>query len=132
MLEQKNGFYAFESALHVFPLSPDANMGLEGWNTQSLWRNNYGHLADGLLFFGEDIFQDQFCLSKWEPGVYRFHSETGQRSLMGGSLEKWAGLILSNHQAETGWPFAHEWQEKNGPLSFGERLMPKTPFFLGG
>ena len=27
---------------------------------------------------------------------------------------------------------AHEWQAKNGPLPSGKRLMPKTPFFLGG
>jgi hypothetical protein len=51
---------------------------------------------------------------------------------MAESVEEWAGVILSNYRVETGWPFVHEWQEKNGPLPLGKRLMPKTPFFLGG
>src|SRR5215470_17689790 len=78
MLEQKNGFYAFEYALHVFPLTSDPETGLEGWNAESLWRSGYEDLAEGLLFFAEDILQDQFCLSKKESGLYRFHAETGQ------------------------------------------------------
>lgn len=132
VLEQKNGFYAFEFALHVFPLSNDPTMGLQGWNAESLWRGNYGDLGEGLLFFAEDILQDQFCLRKAGPGVCRFHAETGQTTFMAESVEKWAGLILSGYETETGWPLVHEWQKKNGPLSFGQRLMPKTPFFLGG
>ena len=132
MLEQKNGFYAFEYALHVLPLSSDTESGLEGWNAESLWRNGYEDLAEGLLFFAEDILQDQFCLSKKQKGVYRFHAETGQTSFMATSIEEWAGVILSDYKTQTGWPLAHEWQGKNGRLPFGRRLMPTTPFFLGG
>lgn len=86
MLEQKNGFYAFESALHVFPLTSDPKTGLESWNADSLWRNGYGDFADGLLFFAEDILQDQFCLSKKQSGVHRFHAETGQTTFMAESV----------------------------------------------
>jgi hypothetical protein len=132
MLELKNGFYAFEFALHVFPLTSDPATGLEGWNAGSLWRNEYSDLAEGLLFFAEDILQDQFCLSHKQSGVLRFHAETGQTTAMAESVENWAELIMSNYRIETGWPFVHEWQKKNGPLPLGKRLMPKTPFFLGG
>src|SRR5271157_1907267 len=132
MLEQKNGFYTFEFALHVFPLTSDPQTGLEGWNAGSLWRNEYEDLTEGLLFFAEDILQDQFCLSKKKSGVHRFQAETAQTTFMADSMEGWAGLILSNFRMETGWPLVHEWQEKNGPLPLGKRLMPKTPFFLGG
>jgi hypothetical protein len=132
MLERKNGFYAFEFALHAFPLTSDSQTGLEGWNSGSLWRDEYEDLAEGLLFFAEDILQDQFCLSQKQGGVYRFHAETGETTLMAESVEEWAGVILSNYRTETGWPFIHEWQERNGPLPLGKRLMPKTPFFLGG
>ncbi|MBO0912515.1 MAG: SMI1/KNR4 family protein [Acidobacteria bacterium] len=132
MLEQKNGFYAFEYALHAFPLTGDPETGLDAWNAGSLWRDEYQDLAEGLLFFAEDIFEDQFCLSKKHGGVHRFHAETGQTTLMAASVEEWAEVILSNYKIETGWPLAHEWQEKNGRLPLGKRLMPKTPFFLGG
>ncbi len=132
MLERKNGFYAFESALHVFPLTSELVNGssLVEWNSDSLWRNDYGDLALGLLFFAEDIFQDQFCLSS--SGVLRFNAATGGTKLMADSLENWAQIILRDHDHETGWKFASRWQAENGPLAPGKRLMPKIPFFLGG
>jgi hypothetical protein len=132
MLLQKNGFYAFESALHVFPLTNNFGSGVEGWNADKLWRNQYQGLAEGLFFFAEDIFQDQFCLSQKEEGVFRFIAETGQTTFSGSSLEKWAERIMTDCRVETGSPLAHEWQEKNGPLKDGQRLMPKIPFIMGG
>lgn len=130
MLEKKNGFYAFESALHVFPVSPDPIAGLEDWNSVPLWRNLYGDLAVGLLFFAEDVFQDQFCITS--DGISRFKAETGATVLMADSVEGWARAILSDNEYETGYTTAHAWQAGNGPLSPGKRLMPKIPFFLGG
>jgi len=132
MLELKNGFYAFESALHVFPLTrdPAAGLNLEEWNSDSLWRSDYGDLTTGLLFFAEDVFQDQFCLSA--NGVLRFDAETGGSKPLAGSLEQWADGLLRDRNRETGWTFAHKWQLENGTLPHGKRLMPKTPFFLGG
>src|SRR5579862_4473758 len=72
MLQRKNGFYAFEMAFHVFPVSSPDFMSVEEWNSDSLWRAGYGDLARGLLFFAEDIFQDQFCLSA--DGIVRFEA----------------------------------------------------------
>jgi len=132
LLQAKNGFYAFESALHVFPLADDSETGLEAWNALSSWRCGYEDLADGLLFFAEDILQDQFCLSTKESGILRFYAETGQTVSVANSVEEWASMILSDYRQETGWPFAHDWQTKHGPLPPGKRLMPKIPFFLGG
>ena len=130
MLWQKNGFYAFESALHVFPTASSDCMSLEEWNAPSLWRDGYHDLAKGLIFFAEDILQDQFCLSN--TGVIRFHSETGENNILADSIENWAALLLRDHRKETGWPLASEWQRINGPLPPGKRLMPKVPFVLGG
>lgn len=132
LLQQKNGFYAFESALHVFPLTSDSESGLEAWNAEPLWRNEYGDLANDLLFFAEDILQDQFCLSKRPSRVLRFHAETGRTEGVASSLERWADKLLSDFRTETAWVLAHEWQRQKGPLPLGKRLMPKTPFFLGG
>lgn len=130
MLERKNGFYAFESSLHVFPLTSAVGMSLEEWNSDSLWRNGYQDLAEGLLFFAEDIFQDQFCLAA--DGVRRFQAEIGATAFMADSIKGWAEQILDNFARETGWPLASKWQAQNGPLPGGKRLMPKIPFFLGG
>jgi hypothetical protein len=130
MFESKNGFYAFESALHVFPLTSAVEMSLEEWNADSFWRGGYKDLAAGLLFFAEDAFQNQYCLSA--NGVLHFYSETGATVVMADSMEGWAENILGNYKSKTGWALASKWQAENGPLPTGKRLMPKIPFFLGG
>jgi hypothetical protein len=130
MLECKNGFYAFESALHVFPLTSSVGMSLEEWNADSLWRDGYRDLAEGLLFFAEDAFQDQFCLSG--HGVLRFCAETGAAAFMADSIESWAAEILADYKCQTAWTLANKWHAENGPLATNKRLMPKIPFFLGG
>src|SRR6266704_327800 len=68
LLRLKNGFYAFESALHVLPAAPFENeMTLSRWNSFGLWRHEYGELiGDEILFFAEDVFGDQFCVNKGE------------------------------------------------------------------
>lgn len=76
--------------------------------------------------------QVQFCLFRKQNGALRFHAETGQTDFMADSLEQWAGVVLSNEERETGWPFVHEWQARNGSLPLGKRLMPRAPFFLEG
>lgn len=51
MLCQRNGFYALESALHVFPTHSSQNeIGICDWNESALWRSDYKGLADGCLF----------------------------------------------------------------------------------
>lgn len=134
MLKQKNGFYAFEYALHVFPIGSDVTgtMILEDWNSSTLWRTAYHGMADGLFCFAEDVFGDQFCLSKTQNLVLRFAAETGQVTEMAEGIEEWAGRILSSYEIETGWPLAHEWQHVNGSLPLGCRLQPSIPFILGG
>ncbi|MGI8552314.1 MAG: SMI1/KNR4 family protein [Dehalococcoidia bacterium] len=122
---------AFESALHLFPLSHEqGGLTLEQWNAQGLWRYEYGDLAVGLLCFGEDIFGNQFALRAGE--VCRFEAETGSVVPMARDLEEWARLILDDSALETGYPLGHAWQQHNGALLPGKRLLPKLPFVLGG
>lgn len=127
----KNGFYAFESALHVFPVTPETDvMDVGRWNDPGLWRSAFGVLADGAVFFAEDIFGTQFCVSS--GAVQRFNPETGDRERLTDSIEGWAEMILDDPTFQTGWSLAHEWQERFGPLLKNQRLVPKMPFILGG
>lgn len=131
LLQEKNGFYCFESALHVLPSNCSAAIvNVEHWNSDDLWRNEYGKVTKGYLFFAEDIFGSQFALRA--GNAYRFDPESGEIEEMAISLEEWTGRILDNYEYETAYPIAHEWQERNGPLAPGKRLVPKIPFILGG
>lgn len=131
MLSRVNGFYAFESALHVFPLSgrPGA-FGIDSWNEPGLWRDLYRGMADDFLFFAEDIFGGQFALKG--DLIYSFDPETGEAVQVAESVDEWARKILDDFEVMTGYPVAHQWQVANGPVRPGDRLVPKRPFVLGG
>ncbi len=62
----------------------------------------------------------------------RFISETGRTKPLAASIEDWASVLLRNFGTETNWTLASAWQSIESPLPPGKRLMPKTPFFLGG
>jgi hypothetical protein len=131
LLTRKNGFYAFESALRVFPIGAvEGVMDLESWNSGDLWRRLYADSTKGCVFFAEDIFGGQFCIR--EDRVTSFDPETGDLKTIARSLAQWAELILDRYNVLTGFPLAHEWQQRNGSLAPNQRLVPKTPFVLGG
>lgn len=134
ILLQKNGFYAFESALHVFPLATSCSgindFSLQQWNASGLWRNYYGNLISGLVFFAEDVFGGQFGFKGRE--IVYFDPESGELSVVGDSVEAWVEILLSDYKNITGYPLAHAWQSINGSIPIGKRLLPKIPFILGG
>jgi hypothetical protein len=130
LLSVKNGFYAFESALLVFPADPEHDRGLERWNSRDVWRDEYGSLADGCLFFAMDVLGGQFCIA--DSRVFHFDPETTRKEPIAPDIQNWAALVLDDYRTQTGWPLAHEWQQRNRPLARSERLVPKTPFILGG
>jgi hypothetical protein len=131
LLSLKNGFYAFESALHVFPATKErAVMSLQQWNEPSLWRHAYGGLADGALFFAEDVFGGQFAIDA--EGVVSFDPETGKREQLADDVYGWARRVVDDFEFLTGYPLAHEWQAAHGRLKSGNRLLPRVPFVTGG
>ena len=132
LLGKRNGFYAFEAALHVFPTTTtsELNTDLDVWNEDSVWKSAYHGMASGCFFFAEDVFGSQFCIH--DSKVHLFDAETGSKEWVANSLEGWAHSVLDNYNELTGFPLAHEWQKLYGPLPAGLRLVPKTPFVLGG
>lgn len=134
MLSIKNGFFAFEGALHVFPWMDSASkenyLSLQSWNEKTLWRDWYQGLTDGLFFFAEDAFGGQFAIRGSE--IVSFDPESGELDFIASSFESWVSELLSNYAQLTGYPLAHSWQSINGPIPMGQRLLPKTPFILGG
>jgi hypothetical protein len=131
ILGERNGFYAYESALLVRPFRRGgAPLGLPEWNTPALWKGDYGEDLSDTLFFAEDAFGGQFCIRGGSVGS--FNPEEGVFTAVAASLGEWASYITSECNFATGYPLAHSWQMENRPLVPGERLLPKTPFVLGG
>jgi hypothetical protein len=131
LLTGKNGFYAFKSALHVFPACrQEGIIDLEKWNDPKLWIEHYDEMALGAVFFAEGIFGDQFGVRCNE--IVRFEAETGLMEPIASTIEEWASLVLKDYNYQTGYPLAHNWQKIHGPLPRGQRLVATTPFVLGG
>lgn len=130
LLAVRNGFFAFESALEVFPgVRGDAGYSISEWNEQHLWKNSYGLLQPIGLCFAQDLFGVQFVLSDC---VYTFEPETAALTPLADSVELWAERLLADYDVLTGYTLAHKWQLKHGRLPGGLRLAPITPFVLGG
>jgi hypothetical protein len=131
LLLRKNGFLAFESALHVFPLGPvQGGYDLDTWNSDALWHAEYMDMTEGYFFFAQDLFGEQFCIK--DEYIWRFNPETGEGHPIAPNIEAWCQLILDDFESETGYPLAHAWQVKHAPLPLGKRLIPKQPFVIGG
>jgi len=125
LLARRNGFYAFDSALHVLSLEEQIR-----WNTPDGWRREWREEWDGCWCFAQDVFGSQFALAG--DRVVMAEAETGERDQLADSLEGWADRLLGDTDYLTGRPLAREWQAANGELPAGKRLFPKLPFMLGG
>lgn len=130
LLRQRNGFLAFGSALWVLPAGEGEVLTLEQWNADDCWRDRYGAMAVGHLFFAMDAFSDQFSVSS--EGVHSFKPETGKFTLVAPTLEGWAARILADSRTLTGWPVLRAWQDKHGHLRRGHVLVPAIPFGMAG
>lgn len=131
VLNSKNGFYGFESALHVFPYDTNGKqMDIVQWNDYNLWIDYYEGMASGATYFAEDLFGVQFCIK--DDGIYSFNPETGSFEWLSENIKQWCQLILNEYNFYTGYSLAHEWQLENGAIATGHRLVPKLPFVAGG
>ncbi|MBC7351479.1 MAG: SMI1/KNR4 family protein [Thermogutta sp.] len=131
LLHQRNGFFAYQSALLVRPLSHERPpLGVIQWNEAGLWKEEYHADLGEVIFFAEDVFGNQFAIRS--GGVWFFDAETGDLEFIAESLDEWARLVVGNPEYWTGYPLLQQWQAKHGTLPAGERLAPKLPFVLGG
>ena len=138
LLATRNGFFTFESALHVFPLAlppgGDGTIDLLRLNdpagSPTGWKGDHLPPCADILFFAANIFGDLYGIQGDQ--VIRFDPETGDVVPLSSSINGWAAWVLANYEDEIGWHTARAWQEANGALSEGLRLMPIRFFCLGG
>ncbi len=131
LLNKRNGFYGFESALHVFPVETvGEEIGVIAWNDNRLWIDCYDDLARNAIFFAEDVFGGQFCIK--DDGIYTFDPETGSFDYLAPDINEWCKKILEDYEVLTGYPLTNAWQKIHGPIPPGHRLVPKMPFVVGG
>jgi hypothetical protein len=123
------GLMPFGGALRLFGSEEASLPALDRWNDAQLWIAEYGELADGLSFFAEDAFGNQFA---WDgAGVVRFTAETGTREWMSDSAAAWANIVADDQDQWLNRWLHEDWVARNGPLAPSMHLAPKVPFAFG-
>lgn len=130
--EYTDGFFAFESALHVFPLTDNNNQreSIASWNRQIEFIDTYNLEYPNEIIFAEDAIGGQFVLTS--TGVSLLDLETNEREFVAPDIESWAKSILDDYEYLAAFTLAHDWQMMHGTLPVGCRLSPNIPFILGG
>jgi len=130
IIESKNGGFFFDQSLHLYGFNESPNFhSIESIN--GLLQEEYRSIASDLLFFGQDIFGNQFSFDLKNRKIVFFNIETGERQTVALNFIEWVHIVLDQLDYFTGKTIARIWQ-KNGRLQLGERLCPKIPFITGG
>jgi hypothetical protein len=130
-IEEHNGVYAYSTSLHIYGCSEAlAFHDLLRRNASDTWRTSYGQDADGLVFFAEEVFGNQYAYS--EQGIVMFDLETGQRTVVAADFDGWMKFVVEDTNYATGQSLAQQWSALYGPIPYGSHLCPKKPFVVGG
>ncbi len=90
----------------------------------------YHGLTQGLLFFAEDVFGNQFACS--DGNIVRFLAETGDCEFMARSFEEWLEKLLTDPDEELSLWLLNAWRAPGNLIQANEHLCPKIPFVAGG
>ncbi|WP_432537911.1 SMI1/KNR4 family protein [Kineococcus arenarius] len=131
LLGQRNGFFCFNAGVHLSHAGDaGAALDLATWNAPDTWKDAYAGLADGPLWFAQDLFGRQF--GALPAGICILDPETGETATLADSLDGWAEWLLSDPDSNACYAAATAWQDAFGPLAPTERLLHRLPLVLGG
>lgn len=123
LLERWNGFYALDGLLHVFgACTSPPNHSLREWNRPEGWRSAWGRLTEGLTFFAEDAFGDQFAYRAGK--VVRFRALQGGIEPMQATLVEWIEAVLLEPDYVLHKRLFDECVARHGPLPHGGHFAP--------
>lgn len=128
--EKTNGGFFFDNSLHLYGscTKPEYHS-IESIN--NFIHNEFKELTNGLLFFGQDIFGNQFGFDK--SGIVLFNIETGEKEFIAKNFMKWIEAIYCDVDFFTGQKIIKQWKAKKQEIfMYDQRLCPKKPFVIGG
>jgi hypothetical protein len=130
LLSRHDGVLALEGGLRCFGITEGLVPSLAAWNRADGWRAQYRSLAEGLLFFAEDAFGNQFAFE--DERIVRFHAESGDREFMSDSFGEWLSDVLNDPDEELSLWLLREWKRPGNVIRPDQHLCPKIPFVTGG
>jgi hypothetical protein len=126
LLRRYNGFFALEGLLHVFgACAAPPNHSLRAWNAPDGWRAAWGLSTEGLTFFAEDAFGDQFGYRGGK--IVRFRASIGRIEAMQATLEEWIEAVTLEPDYTLNQRVFRECVRAHGPLARGGHFVSNAP-----
>jgi hypothetical protein len=130
LLERANGAYLHDHALHLLGACAEpSSHSLAAWNAPATWRDAYGGLADGLVFFAEDAFGDQFAYAGRGGEVVCFEAELGRVVPVAASFADWLDLMAQHPASLLPLEVVAAQRAQGRPLVAGVQLFAYPPLF---
>jgi hypothetical protein len=130
LLQRRNGGYFYGGALHIFGACAEPpTHSLVAWNAPELWRSAFGNDTDGLTFFAEDAFGDQFGLDA-AGKVSAFRAETVSIEEIADDFDTWLLIAVEAPDELLSRPTVAAWIAEHGRLPHGSQLQAYPPFMF--
>lgn len=122
-LSRWNGCYALDGALHVFGARPEPpNQSLDAWNRHDGWRQSFGAMVDGVHFFAENAFGDQFGYRNHK--VVRLRVFEGRLEPIASDFAEWLSLVAVEPARFLATDLFAQCVRRLGPLPVGGHFAP--------
>ena len=125
-----DGGFFFEGSLHIYGFEKEVPLHSMEFINQLIKNEYKGLLDDNIIFFGCDVFGNQFGFSEKE--VVFLEIETGESKVIGKSFIEGIEKIEKELDYYTGLTLLREWSKRGTILAKTERLVPIKPFVVGG
>lgn len=123
LLQRWNGCYALGGALHLFgACEVPPNQSLDAWNRADGWRQGFGPILEGVWFFAENAFGDQFGYR--HKKVVRLRVFEGRLEPIAASFSEWLGLVVTEPARFLATELFEQCVRAHGPLPFGGHFAP--------
>lgn len=130
LLQRRNGFYALGGLLHVLGACQEPpNHSLRAWNHSEGWRRAWGRLPEGLTFFAQDAFGNQFAYRAGK--IVRFRVLSGKVEAMYATLREWLEAVILEPDYLLNRRAFQACVQRHGPLPYGGHFCPTTPLVDG-
>lgn len=126
LLQYRNGFYALDGLLHLFgACDAPPNHSLRAWNAPDGWRGSWGRLTEGLTFFAEDAFGDQFGYRAGK--IVRLRALAGGIEVLHATLLEWIEAVLIEPEYMLNGKLFQACIQRLGALPYGGHFAPAGP-----
>lgn len=129
-LDEINGGFYYSGALHIYgSCSEPEYHSIDYMN--NIISSSFKDLSTGLIFFGCDLFGNQFAFS--DKGIIHFHIETGEREIIAKDFSDWVNVVMADCDYFSGESLLIKWKKLyNERLLHNSYLLPKKLFITGG